>query len=68
MGYVLKKRGGKSKSHWNLFVRLLKIFAFLLRITGQYKKGYGNAKTIHNTEIELKVLWSMLSRVRKVQR
>ena len=54
MGYVLKKRGGKSKSHWNLFVRLLKIFAFLLKITGQYKKGYGNAKTIHNTEIELK--------------
>ena len=54
IGAVRKKRGGKSKSHWELFVRLLKIFAFFLKITGQYKKGYGNAKTISVNEITLK--------------
>jgi uncharacterized protein len=42
----LKKSGKKSHSHWDLFLRLLKIFAFFLKITGFYRKGYGNAKTI----------------------
>ena len=46
IGLIHKQSGKKSKSHWNLFLALLKIFAFLLRITGNYKKGYGNAKTI----------------------
>ncbi len=54
IGVVRKKRGGKSKSHWDLFLRILKIFAFFLKLTGQYKKGYGNAKTIRVNEIELK--------------
>ena len=54
MGLSLKKSGRKSKSHWNLFVVLLKFFALLLKITGYYKKGYGNAKTISVNEITLK--------------
>jgi len=49
-----KRSGKKSKSHWNLFLRLLKIFAFLLKITGFYHKGYGNAKTISVNELALK--------------
>ncbi len=53
IGTVHKKSGRKSKSHWNLFLRLLKIFAFLMKITGYYRKGYGNAKTIRVNEISL---------------
>lgn len=52
-GFLRNKNGKKSKSHWNLFVRLLDVFAFLLRITGYYRKGYGNAKTIRVNEIVL---------------
>lgn len=54
LGAVRKKRGGKSKSHWDLFLRLLKIFAFFLKIIGLYHKGYTNAKNIRVNEIELK--------------
>jgi predicted MPP superfamily phosphohydrolase len=54
VGFTHKKSGKKSKSHWNLFLRLLKIFAFLLRFTGYYHKGYGNAKTIKVNELTLK--------------
>jgi predicted MPP superfamily phosphohydrolase len=53
VGFANKKSGKKSKSHWNLFLRLLKIFAFLLKVTGYYKKGYGNAKTIRVKELNL---------------
>ena len=53
MGLALKKNGRKSKSHWNLFLFLLRIFAFLLKITGYFKKGYGNAKTIRVNELTL---------------
>jgi uncharacterized protein len=54
IGFVHKQSGKKSKSHWGLFLRLLKVFAFLLKISGYYKKGYGNAKTIRVNEISLK--------------
>ena len=54
IGFARKRSGRKSKSHWNLFIRLLKIFAFLLKITGFYHKGYSNAKTIRVTELTLK--------------
>lgn len=40
------KNGKKSKSRWDLLVRLLNIFAFFLKIAGYYRKGYGNAKNI----------------------
>lgn len=53
IGLIHKRSGKKSKSHWNLFLTLLKIFAFLLRITGYYKKGYGNAKTITVSHLTL---------------
>jgi hypothetical protein len=54
VGFSNKKRGKKSRSHWDLFLRLLKIFAFLLRISGYYHKGYGNAKTIRVSELSLR--------------
>ena len=53
LGFARNKNGRKSKSRWNLFVRLLNVFAFLLKITGYYSKGYGNSKTIKITEITL---------------
>ncbi len=54
IGFSLKKSGRKSKSHWDLFVSLLKVFTFILKITGYYKKGFGNAKAINVTELTLK--------------
>ncbi|MCX6306546.1 MAG: metallophosphoesterase [Bacteroidetes bacterium] len=54
VGFSHKRSGKKSRSHWNFFLRLLKIFAFLLKITGYYQKGYGNAKTIRVNELSLK--------------
>ncbi len=53
IGLIHKQSGKKSKSHWNLFLALLKIFAFLLKLTGHYRKGYGNAKTITVNEIAM---------------
>ena len=54
VNFAHKRSGKKSKSHWDLFVRLLKIFGFLLKVTGYYHKGYGNAKTIRVKELTLK--------------
>lgn len=48
-----KRSGKKSRSHWDFFLFLLKIFAFLLKLTGYYRKGYGNAKTIMVNEFPL---------------
>jgi predicted MPP superfamily phosphohydrolase len=53
IGYVNRKSGKKSRSHWDFFLRLLDIFAFLLKMTGYYKKGYGNAKAIRVSELSL---------------
>jgi predicted MPP superfamily phosphohydrolase len=54
VNFAHRRSGKKSKSHWDLFLRLLKIFALILKATGHYRKGYGNAKTIHVTKLELK--------------
>ena len=53
IGFIHRKSGKKSRSHWSLFLRLLRIFRFLLKITGIYKKGYGNAKTIAISKLSL---------------
>jgi len=53
LGYSRNKNGKKSKSNWNLFLRLLGIFALLLRVTGYYRKGYGNAKHITVNRLKL---------------
>ena len=44
--YKRKRYGGKSKSHWPLFVRLAHIFGFILKLSGLYDKGHRNAKDI----------------------
>lgn len=54
VGFTRKRSGKKSKSHWDLFIQLLKIFTRVLKIFGLYQKGYGNAKTISVNEISLK--------------
>ena len=53
VSYHKKKSGKKSRSHWNLFIRLMRIFKLLLKITGFYQKGYGNAKTIRPEFVKL---------------
>lgn len=53
VGFSRKHSGKKSRSHWDLFILLLRIFVLLLRITGFYRKGYGNAKTIGVKELTL---------------
>ncbi|MEA3318315.1 MAG: metallophosphoesterase family protein [Bacteroidota bacterium] len=41
-----KRSGKKSKSHWNLFVRLVHVFEYFLKIFGLYEKGIANARDI----------------------
>ncbi|MEI6695674.1 MAG: metallophosphoesterase [Bacteroidota bacterium] len=53
IGFFSNKNGKKSRSHWKLFVRLLTLFTYLLKLTGYYKKGYGNSKTIKITQLSL---------------
>jgi predicted MPP superfamily phosphohydrolase len=53
IGFFHRKSGAKSKGNWNLFLGLLKIFVLFLKISGYYKKGYGNAKTIRVNELTL---------------
>jgi uncharacterized protein len=50
IGFVHRRSGRKSKSHWDFFLRLLKVFALILKLSGFYQKGYGNAKTIRVNE------------------
>ncbi|NVO21655.1 MAG: metallophosphoesterase [Bacteroidetes bacterium] len=54
MGHVKKRSGKKSKSRWDLFMKLLTVFAFFLRFTGHYRKGYGNAKAININTLTLR--------------
>jgi predicted MPP superfamily phosphohydrolase len=54
VGFFRNKNGKKSKSRWDLFVRLLNMFAVFLKAIGYYSKGYGNAKTINVTRLNLK--------------
>ncbi len=49
-----KRHGEKSKSHWNLFTRLLKFFVFVLKILGWYKKGLSNVFDIQTHQYQLK--------------
>jgi predicted MPP superfamily phosphohydrolase len=51
IGFIHQTRGRKSRSRWHYFVRLLKIFAFFLKISGLYRKGYQNARDIRVKEI-----------------
>lgn len=53
MGYVHKKSGKKSKSRWDLFLKLLTVFVYLLKVVGYHRKGYGNAKTIRVNNLTL---------------
>lgn len=53
LGAVQRQSGKKSRSHWDLFMALLRVFRLLLRITGHYRRGYGNAKTIGVTRLTL---------------
>jgi predicted MPP superfamily phosphohydrolase len=41
-----KRYGGRTKSHWPLFVRLARVFALILKIFRVYERGYSNAKNI----------------------
>lgn len=52
IGAIRRRSGKKSRSHWDLFLRILGVFAILLKITGQYRKGLGNAKTIEVTNLD----------------
>jgi uncharacterized protein len=54
VGFIRKRSGKKSQSHWDLFLRLITIFGFFLKLTGQYKRGYENSKKIGITEFSLK--------------
>lgn len=51
--FLGRKSGRKSRRRWDLFLFLLKFFAFFLKIFGLYGKGYGNAKTIHVKRVTL---------------
>jgi uncharacterized protein len=53
IGIIRKRSGKKSRSHWDLFLRLINIFGFFLKISGHYRRGYGNAKNIAVTELSL---------------
>jgi uncharacterized protein len=53
IGSILRRKGRKSRSHWDLFLRILHVFAFVLKITGLYKTGYNNCKKIHIRELSL---------------
>lgn len=53
IGSILKRKGKKSRSHWDLFLKILHIFTFALKALGYYKKGYSNAKKIEVTEMTL---------------
>ncbi len=53
VGSIWKRRGKKSRSHWDLFLRLIKIFGFFMKLAGYYTRGYENAKKIGVTELNL---------------
>ena len=49
--YKRKRYGGKSKSHWPLFVRLAHVFGIFLRMFKLYRRGFNNAKDIALKEL-----------------
>jgi predicted MPP superfamily phosphohydrolase len=54
IGSILRRKGKKSRSHWDLFLKVLHVFTFVLKILKFYSKGYNNAKKIEITEMTLK--------------
>ncbi|MBU0988152.1 MAG: hypothetical protein KKH68_12965, partial [Proteobacteria bacterium] len=50
--YKHKRYGGKSKSKWTLFERMIWIFGLILKTAGLYQRGYRNAKNIVIEEVE----------------
>jgi len=51
--YKRKRYGGKTKSHWPLFIRLTQVFALILKVCKMYVSGYYNAKNIIVKEITI---------------
>lgn len=51
--YKRKRSGKRSKSRWSLFVKVLSLFEFFLKIFGLYKIGYKNAKNIEIKKVTL---------------
>lgn len=51
--FKYKRFGGKRKSYWTKFERLIHLFGFLLKIVGLYQKGNENAKNISVKKINL---------------
>ena len=51
--YKHKRYGGKSKSRWTLFERLISIFGLFLKSVNLYHRGYANASNIILRELEI---------------
>jgi len=51
--YKHKRFGGKRKSHWTLFERLVHVFGYFLKAINLYERGLRNAKNIVVNEVEL---------------
>jgi len=51
--YKHKRYGGKSKSRWTLFERLISIFGLFLKSVNLYQRGYANASNIILKELEI---------------
>ncbi|MBK7710717.1 MAG: metallophosphoesterase [Bacteroidales bacterium] len=54
IGSILRRKGKKSRSHWDLFLKILHVLSYILKTFGIYKIGYNNAKKIEVTEMTLK--------------
>lgn len=48
-----KRYGGKTHHHWYIFLYSVKLFQFLLKITGLYKRGVKNSNDIVLTKREM---------------
>ena len=51
--YKHRRNGGKRKSYWTLFERLLHVFSFFLKAVGLYEKGRNNALNIVVNKIKI---------------
>ncbi|MCK5323346.1 MAG: metallophosphoesterase [Desulfobulbaceae bacterium] len=51
--YKHRRNGGKRKSYWTLFERLLHVFSFFLKAAGLYEKGRNNALNIVVNKIQI---------------
>ncbi|MGR3319462.1 MAG: metallophosphoesterase [Candidatus Anammoxibacter sp.] len=48
-----KRYGGKSHHHWYILLFMMKAFTRFLHLTGQFERGYRNAKNIVLREMDL---------------